>query len=708
MATIEETPQRLRFGSYELDLPAFELRKHGLKVRISPQAFRVLGCLVERRGELVTRVELFQRLWPDDTHVEYEANLNAIIGVLRNALGDSARNPRFIETEHKLGYRFIAPVSSHVRAEVAAQAPDPPPARSRANLLPAVRTALLLVLAVTGGILLWHQRRGSSAAAPQGKLLQISRFLGVAGHPTFSPDGSEVAFHWNGAQRGDFDIYVLKIGSEDPRRITTDPADDTQPAWSPDGRDIAFLRQSPDGGSLLMLAPALGGPERVVTKLPRVRAFAWSPDGRWIAYSPASPDNPANAAENQGIRAVSLSTGRYVDVTPSGRGNTDSFPAFSRDGSTLAFTRRAELWKVAIDRNLKPVSAPQRITDGSLGPQYPMWTPDGASIVFAADKVGFGRLWKVPAGGGAVRPLEAGGEDVTEPAIDNSGGRLVYSRSGVVDSLNTVEACEDCSPEPPRKLLYSIKLARNPSCSPDGRQIAFESPRSGNMEIWLCDRDGSHPRQLTELGGPPAGTPNWSPDGKRLVFDARVPSGSAIFVIDASGGHPRQITDGSGVDLVPSWSRDGQHIYFSSKRSGQLQVWSMTADGRDPRQITRDGGFRAVEAYRGDYLFYAKGATRTEIWRVPAQGGEEQAVVSSLGYWQNFSVTPDGIYFVPVSDSSSMPIRFFNLASASARQVAIAESAGLQGLCALPGTRTLVLSRRESNNKDLMLLELPR
>ncbi|MBZ5585747.1 MAG: winged helix-turn-helix domain-containing protein, partial [Acidobacteriia bacterium] len=93
----ESPPVRLQFGSFELDQQARELRKHGLKVKLAPQAFCVLRRLLETPGELVSREELCERLWPDDTHVQYEVNLNAIVRVLREALGDAAKNPRFIE-----------------------------------------------------------------------------------------------------------------------------------------------------------------------------------------------------------------------------------------------------------------------------------------------------------------------------------------------------------------------------------------------------------------------------------------------------------------------------------------------------------------------------------------------------------------------------------------------------------------------------------
>src|SRR5262249_26567177 len=123
----QDTQHRIQFGSFELDVHARELRKHGLKVKIPPQAFCLLSSLLNKPGELVTREELIRTLWPVDTHVEFEGNLNAITRVLREALGDSARNPRFIETEPKIGYRFIAPVSE--LPEPPALPPPPSPIR---------------------------------------------------------------------------------------------------------------------------------------------------------------------------------------------------------------------------------------------------------------------------------------------------------------------------------------------------------------------------------------------------------------------------------------------------------------------------------------------------------------------------------------------------------------------------------------------------
>ncbi len=186
----ESLPGQLRFGSFELDLEFQELHKRGLKIRIPPQAFCVLSCLLENPGELVTREELFRRLWPENTHVEFEGNLNAIIRVLRGALGDSARNPRFIVTEPRLGYRFVAPVAPIVRPQPALPLPAPEVPRRRF-----ARTAVLwstLPLALLGMGMYWSagKRAGHDLEIRAGVPQQLTHFLGVAGHPTFSPDGT--------------------------------------------------------------------------------------------------------------------------------------------------------------------------------------------------------------------------------------------------------------------------------------------------------------------------------------------------------------------------------------------------------------------------------------------------------------------------------------------------------------------------------------
>ena len=124
MAMPQNNSRVARFGVFELDLRAGELRKSGVKLRLQGQPFQVLALLLERAGEVVTREELQQKLWPSDTFVDFDHSLNTAINKVREVLGDSASSPRYVETLSRRGYRFIAPV----QAPVQSGAPSAPPA----------------------------------------------------------------------------------------------------------------------------------------------------------------------------------------------------------------------------------------------------------------------------------------------------------------------------------------------------------------------------------------------------------------------------------------------------------------------------------------------------------------------------------------------------------------------------------------------------
>lgn len=675
------------------------------------QGLCALSLLLEHAGQVVPREEFRKHLWPEDTHVEFDDNLNTIIRGVREALGDSARNPRFIETAPRHGYRFVAPVAAAVEAPAA---PETPRRSARALAVPA---AVAVAVAIAIGSVWWFALRAPRGAERSGAAAsKLTSYPGSAGNPTYSPDGGRVAFHWNGKEQQGFDIYVRDLGTGELTRLTAGSENERYPAWSPDGRDIAFVRALPDNRSAIVLAPADGGPEREVAVIPSTHVpLSWSPDGKWIAYSMSFPDYVRTPAEHAGIFAVSLETRQRVRITaPGSRFLGDAYPAFSPDGRRLAFFRTSsfgasDLHVVAIDEALRPVGEPRRLTFDARSAQNPAWTPDGKEIVFVSDRGGSHSLWKVRAAGGGL-PVALGGEDAFEPAIAPSGKQVVYARQRLIDNLVRIELCgTNCIPGPERRLTRSAMLVRNPSCSPDGRRIAFESRRSGYDEIWTCASDGSDPQQLTSFRGPATGTPRWSPDGKQIVFDSRVQGKGQLFVIGAEGGTPRQITHEQVEQIVPSWSSDGAWIYHASNRTGEFQVWKMPATGGAALQVTRQGGFYAVESRDGRFIYYSKGILRTSVWRVPAGGGAETLVLDSLSHSQDFSLSRDGIYFVPASQATStVSIYFYEFATAKVRRVGSTDTLSLSGLSVLPDGRGIVFSKRESAESDLMLAELGR
>jgi DNA-binding winged helix-turn-helix (wHTH) protein len=299
-------PQLIRFEDFEADLRTEELSKSGTRLRLPHQSFCVLAMLLERAGQLVTREELRARLWSGSTLIEYDQRLNAAVNRLREALLDSAEAPRFIETLPKRGYRFIAaiepvPAPSAPAPEPSAEltgvhVPAPPELEKptsgagaagasrladngdispRAGRMPVRRKIFFAVLAALGAIgliavTITVMTARSTRLVSARQVVPFASFPGKEIAPTFSPDGSQIAFAWNeGTDAGhQFDLYVKSLGSERLLRLTHHPSIWISAAWSPDGSTIAFVRQTEEGSRPLCYS----GSRRFRTKHPDRRA----------------------------------------------------------------------------------------------------------------------------------------------------------------------------------------------------------------------------------------------------------------------------------------------------------------------------------------------------------------------------------------------------------------------------------------------------
>ena len=733
-------PPAIRFGVFEVDLRSGELRRNGLKIKLQEQPFQILAMLLEHPGELVTREEIQKRLWSEDTFVDFEHSLATAIKKLREALGDSADNPRFVETLPRRGYRFIAPADvgaglkpAPTVAPVSPPATDvgatrgvaqgeaaPRPYKVLALALGFVAVALAAVLALNvAGLRDRILRRAvpTKTALPPLRAVPFTSFPGREITPSFSPDGNQIAFAWNGEKEDNWDIYVKVIGTESVLRLTTNPAADRAPAWSPDGRYIAFYR-STESGDEIYLVPALGGPEQRLYSPRRAWVWgyrppnlSWSPDGKYLALADSLPGQEKRPA----IFLLSIATreARAVTSPPGSTVTWDSSPAFAPDGRTLAFVRGS-------------TSQPERIclaavTGGEprcLTPEANIlgltWTPDGAHLVYSSDRAGPPGLWKLPASGGEPEQLAVGRDYALRPTLSRDGRRLAYVHVSADANIWRFEISRlPGRSKPPTRLIASTWGDGEQQFSPDGKRIVFSSSRSGTStpEIWLCDSDGSNAVQLTNFGGPVPGTPRWSPDGRQIAFDfftAPAPAGPLeIYVVNADGGPPRRLTSEKSSGAVPSWSRDGRWIYFVSDRTGTWQVWKMSADGGKAVQVTKGGGFAAFESLDGKMLYYAKGLTVPGLWKVPVEGGEEIPVIEQLdaGLWGYWDLTKDGIYFY---DAKTRAIEFFSFATRKLTKVAVPERGPIrfnQGLSVSPDGRWILYAQNDIIGGDIMLVE---
>jgi Tol biopolymer transport system component/DNA-binding winged helix-turn-helix (wHTH) protein len=691
------------FGVFQVDLKAGELRRRGLKVKLQEQPLQVLAALLEHPGEVVTREELRSKLWSAHTFVDFDHSLNAAIKRLRDALGESAETPMFVETVARRGYRFIG----NVEMPAATQPASPRPWQW---LLTRRHAILGGLMACALAVCFLYYRHSLKSKAGQPVVTPVVTNVGAKYTPNLSSDGQHLAFAWNGGAGPHFSIYVKLIGTEESLRLTKQASIDFNPVWSPDGRYIAFCRVQ-KGEQGIYIIPALGGAERKVRKtlweeqefyetLGSAGRLSWSPDGKLLAFSERASRNEAASIFLLSLDSLEV---RRLTSPQGSRGDFD--PAFSPDSQTLAFARGS--WQ-GTGIYTVPVSGgeEQRLVSGATYYWGLAWTPDGRHIVFpdVSWPVNAGWLWKISLRGGEPERLQFG-QDGIEPTI--RGNRLVYVRQMANLNIWRRKLSSLLSAGPPDRFISSTRMESGPQFSPDGSKIAFESTRSGAYEVWMCRSDGSGLNQLTHFNSV-TGTPRWSPDGQQIAFDSASGGNVDIFSIDFQGGSPRRLTSEPSHEVVPSWSRDGRWIYFASNRTGSGQVWKMPSAGGPAVQVTHQGGFAAFESPDGQFLYYAKGLGVPGLWRTPTNGGEEIEVISSLeaGYWGYWAVVENGIYYL---DMTAQPgINFFDIATHRITRVFDLENGpawGAPGLAISPDKKTILYTQLDALHSDIILVE---
>jgi len=594
--------------------------------------------------------------------------------------------------------------------------------KQKSRLLWAVSTVLVLA-AVTVG--LWFLRPSSQATQ---KTVPFTSYPGRQISPAFSPDGKQVAFAWDGEQRGNLDIYVKLVDAGAPLRLTSSPADEWSPAWSPDARYIAFCRDKHAGittASRLLfyeqwfgnfsgpieiwMMPALGGAERKLGESVGCGGLSWSPDGKSLALMDRNaPQEPYS------IFGLSVETGdkRKLTSTP-GEYVADWSPQFSPDGKTLAFVRsyfaNDEIYLLPVTSEGRPRGEPRRLTLDGRSIFGLDWTADGRRIVYSSGQGGSTNLLTIAASGGAPEHLAVAGENVTALSVSRSGSRLVYERDVFDTNIWRIPGPNSTGMKSaPTRFIASTQPDAEPQFSPDGTRIVFGSARSGNYEIWVCDSEGRNPVQLTSFGRVGIGSPRSSPDSRWVAFDSPKAGNYDIYVINVDGGQPRRLTSGPSKNVRPSWSQEGRWIYFGSNRSGVSQIWKEPAAGGTAVQVTKSGGEEAFESADGKFVYYAK-LDAPGVWKVPVAGGEETRVLDRGGR-NGWALTGQGICFFDFSGSTGIALKFYNFATGKVTllrefskdtQVETFSTA----LTASPDGRWILYTQLDQSSSDLMLVD---
>jgi eukaryotic-like serine/threonine-protein kinase len=508
--------------------------------------------------------------------------------------------------------------------------------------------AVILVLVLAGW---WYARTPPpapstpAAAAGQRTLARLTFDPGLQTDPAFSPDGRFVAFASN--RNGDFDIYVQQLTGGDAVQVTRSAAHDTQPRWSPDGSTIAF-RSERDGGGIYVV-PALGGAER---KIADGGAYpSWSPDGSEVRFLAQTflidvaimRAVPAGGGPVRDVFPEFTAAGSWQWVAPRSDGRI-SFLG-TRGGGTLGFFTVSESGVTASDLSAVSESLATMFDFAVFGRRRFEWNPAGTALLFEMRSAeGVRNLWRV-----AVDPVT-----------------LAWTR---LERLTTGPGSDVAA-----------------TFSPDGRRVVF-SVQQASEQLWeytLTDTGLQDGRALTESGAS-ALAADVSADGDVVLFQLAQPGGSLRFWMIRGGHAPVEIAGPDG--LYAKLSRDARHLAYLKRRTGpagqpgtELALAVRSLDGTD-RQLSPWGGFRTPSDWSLDGRFILTGGAEVRSWPVDSDPSSDRsrlvfAMPERSNIWQG-RYSPDGrwLTFVNVPGSNA-PAREQSRASRHQAIVGVTTSGG--------------------------------
>lgn len=574
----------IRFASYELDLQAGLLRKDGIRVRCQEQPLQVLAALAERPGELVTREELRQRVWPKDTFVDFDHALNTAIKKIRAALNDDADAPRYIETVPRRGYRFLATVEPETSSQAQPPVQSVPARNHRLRSLAGIAIAVLAILAFTWKLAPWH---GETYTSPEFQRLTFN--MSELGNARFTPDGSSVVFS-SGWRPRKSNIYTQRLGASGSQRLDTE-----------DARLLAISRQSElavlaegsksmhgvpdeDKPGTLAQVPLEGGAPRELQ--PQIEDADWSPTGQFAVVKRIGEKSRLEFPAGK----VLYESAGWIAT-----------PRFSPNGDSIAFLDhpvtpddRGSVAIVDLNGNKRTLSGFWESLRGLA------WSARGDEVWFSATRSGVSRaLYGVNMNGQERRVLSvAGGLTLRDISRE---GRVLVSRDNERLGILFMGAGET----EPRDLSWK-DWSMVKGITPDGKQILLceEGENSGlSYQVALRPTDGSAPVILGS-GGAQA----LSPDGKWAI-SIMPPPNDQIVLLPTGAGSPKTLERGSierYAEDGAAWFPDSKQIVFVGSEIGKgRRCYVQGADGGAPRAFTPEGMVRCDVSPSGRILALA-------------------------------------------------------------------------------------------------------
>jgi TolB protein len=610
------------------------------EIHLSKLSFNFLLTLVEAAPNLVPHDQLAEAVWGARRVITPE-NLSQRLRMLRDALGEHAEQPRYIEVVRGQGYRLIPSVERDASAPTTSGGLSPAafrevPSKSVEHLVGAqptsrispavshrfrsglvgISASVVLMAVVVVTIIAFISGRSWRPVHPiqygfgQSTRVTLERALEL--DPALSPDGRMIAYAAGAIGRTQ--IFVRQVAGGAVLNLTRQLSGGHRwPRWSPDGTQIAFLVQSAGSNDTIQVVPALGGVPRVLVRAAYLGGHSWSPDGNEIAYAAGGRIYKQPIAGGEPRFLIEKLEASSPSWSPDGTqiafvvGNF----AFNFGHEALANISPSSIWMVPAAGG-----AAVAITSDTALNVSPVWAPDSKSILCVSDRGGIRDIYQLflPAAGSMTpepRRLSTGlsAHSLDWPVESKSFVYSVFASRVNIWAL-PIPHSGPVSPERARAITSGNQTIEGMDISADGAWLVFDSNRAGNQDIYKMRTDGGDPIRLTDHPSDDF-YPSWSPDGTFVAFHSFRNGNRDVFVVSADGGPAQQLTFGAAQERMPDWAPDGNQIVFWSDETGPIELYVISrpmagAEWTKPRQLTVDGGGWARWSPDGRWIAYVR------------------------------------------------------------------------------------------------------
>ncbi|MBB5066646.1 winged helix-turn-helix domain-containing protein [Granulicella mallensis] len=725
-----------KFDRYTLNVDTRTLRCRDDIVTLTPKVFQTLLVLVENHTRVMSKDELFEHIWPHQT-VE-EANLTQNISILRKALEETTYGKRYIATFHGHGYRFVEPVSvdgghpllaatdivsvedtsTDVKTERASasnfEIPNPPGARQnyeedRKRNSSVVVLLVCIALSVLLLILLIKMRRKNlpAVASQPAEVTTLTRMEGAQYEPSWSADGTKLAFISADSNNSRFSIYIQSSDELRPQQIVSGTGEYSSPAWSPDGKSLAFIHLQDDLAEILVVSIADAKQRSLTTLFPHryglnYRHLDWSPDGGFLVV-----DDKNNEIDPLSLYLVRVADGKKLRLTyPTMDIIGDVSPRFSPDGTHVAFIRV----KYQFENDVFVLSVgggeARKLTEQSHSLGDVDWATND-SVIFSGRLDREFKFWRQDLNATepyAVLASSVGTDMPSQFSISRRAKQIAFSAHSSDLNIWSVPLAK----KPPLSADWGPVIRTpgqdfEPSFSPDGEKIAFRSDTSGRVQLWVSKKDGTGAAKI-DTGKLIPSVYCWERNSQALIFSSI--SAPGLFEVSLSQEHGlRHLTD---IPLShPSCPVEGKFVFASHSNF----VYRISIADGAVLKITDQGGTPAIQSTDGRSLYFAQGRMDPTLSRLDPSTEHQNIVVSSLmpGYSDSWILTSKGLIFIKMISGRPV-ICFHDLASG--KETVVAEfngnlpPVGLSGFSLSPDERQLLVVLADPVSANIQATDL--